>query len=137
MPFELTVATKVHPRESRGVETPPSPTRATLVLSGELDAAATVAIVAAIERTQADGVASIVVEFDAACTAQTPALQAFEREIMALRERGVEVQVAARGDALHERMNALAQSRDWLLTRGSDASSAARKALHVDGASER
>ena len=132
-PSNSSVATKQEPREAPGRDTRPNPTRATLVLSGTLGAGSIEAILAAISRVTGDGVASTIVEFDETCAAETTELAKFVEQIMALRERGVQVQIVAREDGLQDTMAKLPHSRDWLLGRETDASSAPRKALHVDG----
>ena len=135
MPYELTVAAKADPHDKPGRVPRRIPVLSTLALSGTLDEHASEAILVAVTKATIEGADSIVVEFGDVHADDTRVLEAFVADIMSLRERGTEVQIFAREDALHDRMFAMPNSRDWLLWRASDGSALPRKSLHVDGPS--
>lgn len=136
MGFELTIATRNAPVASTVDDHAPLQYTA-IVLNGTLDDAAAHAVAQAIDTICGPAAACIIVEMESVACEDARALETLGVSMMEARSRDVNVQVAAHDRTLHDRLAAIADSRDWLISYAQSEDPGIRIALHLDGPGRR
>ncbi len=132
MGFDLNIAVKRDALTEHSDRSLPALTSCTVItLNGTFDGAAADTVLATASDLFGKGTDSILIVMEDVSVRDPDCLHMFATGLMALRSRGIDVQVCAHGDALHAQMHEITTSRDWLL--GEANVGGGRRALHLDG----
>jgi len=135
MSFQRYIAAKRDPIEARDAaarSVQPARPSATLVLNGTFDDRAAHDVLAQIANLIAAGTDSVVIDMQDVHVADFGRLRRFAEDVMALRTKAADVQIAIRDAGLHEMMRALPNARDWLLSKPDAQPEGGRRSLHLD-----
>jgi anti-anti-sigma regulatory factor len=123
------------PLEGRPGSDPAPGTATTIVLNGTLDDTASHEVLRVIDEQFVAGAESIIVDLEEVQASNAATMSSLAEGLMSSRATGRHVQMKVRNAELHAAMATLPDARDWLLADIGADTSAARRAIHVDGPS--
>jgi anti-anti-sigma regulatory factor len=132
--FELSIAVKRDPASAPISSEPHASTSSVCItVNGVLGSDAADAILLAVTDAAAKSADPILILMEDVRAEDSMGVDALAKGVMALRTKGVNVQVSAQQDECHALLARERDSRDWLIAFSDPPSSGPRRAVHVDG----
>jgi hypothetical protein len=132
--FDLPISAKRDPAEGASSSGEPAVLKSstTIALNGLFDASALEEVLAKLKTLDPAPSSSVVVEMQDVQVEELQFVRDLASELMKLRATGLNVQVLVREAKLHESMQQIAGSRDWLIAWTESDVAVGRRSIHLD-----